>query len=175
MPVRLGNFMATSTNTGVKLSWDVLEEMNVARYEVQGSGNGTAFATIGSLKAEGRKRYEVITTQNKFYRLKIIDIDGSISYSRTIALHAEEVEVLSVLYNRLANIITIQHPPVPVQSMLRLINAQGKLVEERSIPPNAGNTTLNISALPRGWYFVEWIDPYHQRNLSRLFTSFSSL
>ena len=175
MPVRLGNFMATSTISAVKLHWAVLEETNVASYEVQGSGNGTAFTTIASLKADGRKQYEVITPQNKFYRLKIIDIDGSLSYSRTIALHAKEIEVLKVLYNRPANIISIQHPPVPAQSMLRLLNAHGTLIEERSIPPDAGNTTLNISALPRGWYLVEWISPGHQRSLSRLFTSFSSL
>lgn len=175
MPVRLGNFIATSINTGVKLTWDVLEETNVAHYQVQGSGNGSGFTTLVSFKANGRKQYEVITTQSKFYRLKIIDIDGSIGYSRTIALHAKQDQVLRVLYNKPANIISIQHPPVPAQSMLRLINAQGKLVEERSIPPNAGNTTLNISALPRGWYFIEWIAPAHQRSLSRLFTSFSSL
>lgn len=171
MPVKLGNFMATSTTAGIKLRWNVLEETNVSHYEVQA---GAAFKTIDLIQADGRKEYEVIAAKNQFYRLKIVDADGSFSYSRIIALHTKETAALRVSYNMPAGTISIQHPSSPGQSMLRVINAQGKLVEERSIPPNTVNTTLSISALPRGWYVVEWIDP-SQRSLSRLFTSFSSL
>jgi hypothetical protein len=181
LPVRLSNFSATSTTAGAYVRWEVLEETNVKAYEIQSSGNGTVFTAIGALPAMGRSNYELATAKSNFYRLRIIDQDGSSVFSPVVSLRIKASSALKIIYEG-AGSIRVQHPQVPGQSTLRIMNAAGRLVEERSIPPNAGTTKLNIAALPRGWYLVEWMCPHqhigvssNHLNLSRLFTSFSSL
>lgn len=181
LPVRLNNFNAASTAAGAYLRWDVLEETNVRAYEVQGSGNGIVFTTFGSIPAAGKINYGLVTAESNFYRLRIIDHDGSFTFSPVISLRIKTGGALKIIHDGGGG-IRIQHPAVPGRSMLRIMNAAGRLLEERSVPPNASITTLNVAALPRGWYVVEWISPDQHTgtssrhlNRSRLFTSFSSL
>jgi hypothetical protein len=176
LPVRLENFTAFSFDAGVRLSWDVLEETNVRAYEVQGSNNGSAFIIIGVLKAVNKKHYDFAysnTSQLQFYRLKIIDVDGSISYSNTISIRIKTAVLFKVIHA--GNTVRIEHPALPAKSVFRVVSAEGRLVKEYFILPNAIQTTLNIAALPRGWYCLTVITGGHQRSLSRLFTSLSSL
>lgn len=152
LPVRLNNFNATSTGNGVRLYWNVLEETNVKAYEIQSSANGILFTAAGSIEATGKKGYEFIAAKNTFYRLRIIDEDGRFSFSHIISLRIK-ADTLKIMYNGPAN-IRIQHPPSPAQSMLRIMNAAGKLIEERSIPPNTSITILNTGRFSSGIYYL---------------------
>ena len=82
-------------NNDVLLNWTVNNELNVDRYEVQVAKGNTAyqqnsFITIGSVDSRGNstqpQQYSFTDIENgksgvRYYRLKIVGVDGSVQYS----------------------------------------------------------------------------------------------
>jgi len=168
LPVKLGDFAVSASGPNAKLIWDVLEESNVLNYEIQCSPNGADFTPIGTIKAEHRKAYAFLDTRstgpNRFYRLKIIDVDGSFTYSRILNLRMKtELKITG------RGRITITQSP----ATLSVICMDGRVLKKFLIPPNTNETVVNISNLPAGCYNIVLTTPY--RSLSRLFTNLSSL
>jgi serine-aspartate repeat-containing protein C/D/E len=85
LPIQLVSFTAQPQSNNVQLNWVVATETNVATYQVLYSSNGTSFSSITSQPATGSRNYSQLHTTPQpglnYYRLKVIDIDGSVSYS----------------------------------------------------------------------------------------------
>ncbi len=99
LPVQLTTFTATLTSpVAVGLAWATASEVTSARFEVQRSLDGTAWATIGTVAAAGTSvtaRTYALTdaslpagASSLYYRLRQVDQDGKTAYSavRTVAL-----------------------------------------------------------------------------------------
>ncbi|QDK77658.1 T9SS type A sorting domain-containing protein [Spirosoma sp. KCTC 42546] len=95
LPVKLLSFTGISKPDGVRLNWSTESETNNEGFDLQKSRNATAFEGIGFVKGQTTSRqvstYEFIDTdvqvdQTYYYRLKQKDIDGSVDYSRIIAV-----------------------------------------------------------------------------------------
>ena len=86
LPVQLTAFNAVSKDgKTVELTWDVKNENNLSKYELEHSQNGVNFTVIGSVNAASLSKYKYID-ENPFngvnyYRLKIYDHDGKYSLS----------------------------------------------------------------------------------------------
>lgn len=81
----------------VTLKWSAQSEINLKGYEVERSIDGTSFNKIGLVKASqsgnDENSYSYIdrsvfkgATRTFHYRLKILDNDGSYSYSKTVTV-----------------------------------------------------------------------------------------
>ena len=97
LPVELISFNATkaANNKDVKVTWTTASEWDVNRFEVELARSNAEFAqnifvTIGEVKSDGNtsleRQYVYNDLENgkvgvRYYRLKIIDNDGRISYS----------------------------------------------------------------------------------------------
>ncbi|MDO7845919.1 T9SS type A sorting domain-containing protein [Hymenobacter sp. M29] len=99
LPVELTQFTATPAGpAAVRLAWATATEKNSARFEVERSLDGRAFARIGTVAAAGNsssaRAYELLDAKlpadaaTLYYRLRQVDADGSFSYSpvRTVGL-----------------------------------------------------------------------------------------
>jgi alpha-tubulin suppressor-like RCC1 family protein len=99
LPVQLTVFTAALAGpTAVALVWATASESNSARFEVQRSPDGAAWATIGTVAAAGSsasaRGYALTDTRlpagasQLYYRLRQVDQDGKAAYSavRTVAL-----------------------------------------------------------------------------------------
>ncbi len=95
LPVQLARFSGTVTTAGnVRLTWTTLTETNNYGFEVQKSQNSlTGFTTLSNSLVLGHGTtitphdYEWIDTQaagSWYYRLKQIDLDGSVHYSEPV-------------------------------------------------------------------------------------------
>ena len=170
MPVKLQDFAVAPSGPNAKLIWDVQEESNVLNYEIQCSQNGAGFIPIGSVIAEHKRYYAFIDTRNtgtnRFYRLKIIDIDGSISYSHIINLRIKTELKISPQGR-----VTIDPSSTP--GTLSVLSMDGRVLQKFLIPPNRSNAVVDLANLPAGCYSIVLTTPY--RSLSRLFTNLSSL
>ncbi len=92
LPVELSSFGADVTDRTVTLKWITATEINTTLFEVERMKTGKDWSKIGSVQAAGTsyspKSYSV--NDNKlplgkyYYRLKMIDLDGSYKYSKTI-------------------------------------------------------------------------------------------
>ncbi|MNS09309.1 hypothetical protein D3C72_407920 [compost metagenome] len=86
LPVILQDFSARLyKGSQALLNWEVTQERGIVRYEVEESADGRTFTYLGSVTASGSEHYEYtdesLLQGYNFYRLRIIDQDGSVQYS----------------------------------------------------------------------------------------------
>ncbi|QRR01421.1 T9SS type A sorting domain-containing protein [Dyadobacter sandarakinus] len=90
LPVTLVSFQAEPTDAGTLLTWNTVDEFQASNFEVQGSGDGKSFQTVGSVQAGSTHgAYEFLYSNGplkKYFRLKMNDEDGSYAYSKIVAV-----------------------------------------------------------------------------------------
>lgn len=94
LPLRLISFEARAENCTARISWRTAEESGVARFELEQSADAQAWVTVSTINARntaGEHQYNAnvsISHSLNFYRLKMVDIDGTITYSKIVRLIA---------------------------------------------------------------------------------------
>ena len=88
IPTMLSDFNITAKDCDALLSWKTVSENNVESFDIEYGTNGLQFDKIGAVQgknnAEG-SAYDYVKDQGNgkgYYRLKIIERDGKISYSK---------------------------------------------------------------------------------------------
>lgn len=99
IPVELSSFNATVAKNIVSLKWQTATETNNKGFEIQ-KRVGQDFETLGFVAGKGSttelSNYSFTVTENKvgtyYYRLKQIDFDGSVNYSKEIEVIVQPSE-----------------------------------------------------------------------------------
>ena len=93
LPVRLAGFSATPAENSTHLEWRTAEEENVSHFEIQRSPDArtwTSLALNAPAIGEGGHRYEAVDVSPlagvAYYRLKMIDLDGTFAYSQIVSV-----------------------------------------------------------------------------------------
>lgn len=90
LPVTLADFgVSQAVDNQVNLTWVTLTELNSDFFQVERSVDGITFSEVGRVEAAGnatdRIEYEYfdreVSGEEAFYRLKIVDLDGTFEYS----------------------------------------------------------------------------------------------
>ncbi len=97
LPVRLVSFSAQYVDGQVQLKWQSAEEKNTSHFEIEKSGDGKNFAALLTKKAQGNSAalvsYQALDNSplsgTSYYRLKMVDLDGTFEYSKMVAVSAE--------------------------------------------------------------------------------------
>jgi hypothetical protein len=96
LPLSLINFNAGFTGKAVSLFWNTMNEQNAASTEIQFGTNGVNFTPVATVKAKntaGNNAYtfnhELLSpvTGRLFYRLRLINADGSFTYSKVLVIY----------------------------------------------------------------------------------------
>ena len=91
----ISNFSAYPRDNGIVLEWDSGIELELQGYEIQRSVSGGKFMVVSSIKALGSNSRYYYFDESVFskaasrtysYRLKIIDNDGTFSYSKLVSV-----------------------------------------------------------------------------------------
>ena len=91
--VRLNDITVTGNLCTAMLAWSTSSEENFSRFEIEHSANSRDFSVVGTVNGTGgastgasyRFAYDQSTGKG-YYRLKMIDRDGTISYSKVVAV-----------------------------------------------------------------------------------------
>lgn len=94
LPIELLSFEATSVGNAVALNWVTASEHNSSYFIVERSADLQSFEGIGEVTAAGNStRTQSYTLRDQqplsglsYYRLKQVDIDGSITYYRPVSI-----------------------------------------------------------------------------------------
>lgn len=156
LPVRLLSFAAERNNKDVTLTWRIADEIGMKGYEVQRSNNNGNFVTVASVSALNTQKNQAyaITDKNAFsassavqYRLKQIDGDGSVQYSKVVTVKSSgiinDVSFANPFVGALRlnlNLAAAQNVAVYVYDM------QGKLVASQS--PKMYSAAVNSITVP---------------------------
>jgi hypothetical protein len=169
LPVKLLSFSGNRKNENTDLLvWQVVDEQDMKNYEVQISDNGFDFKTIGTVaisnSTSNNKTYDftnnVISSYTNFYKLKMVNIDGSFGYSNILKLS-----------NKQKNINTLDVTPNPAKaslfvhinatqahsSIIEIVNFLGQTIFKKNIKNIKGINTIpiDVSNLPRGVFFIK--------------------
>jgi Secretion system C-terminal sorting domain len=170
LPVKLISFTANYANQMALLQWNVENEINIKRYEIERSQNGADFVKIESVlvktNAATVNNYAVINSLVNYkdlavyYRLKIIEKDGTYTYSSILRLNVNESRVNIVVYPNptKADIAVSFTSKTSTDALIKIIDKLGKIVMNEKIQVVKGNNTVKLTAvnnLPSGSYLVQ--------------------
>lgn len=152
LPVTLVSFTGSLRNSVANLHWQTEQETNFDRFEVLKSTNGSQFQPLGQVPAKGTAgSYSYNTAQQEptaYYRLKMVDLNGSAKYSSIIRLTQKGGNSLFAYPNPATNQLNIQ---VANAGSMNIYAADGKLVKTMTL--RAGINTVEINELSAGIYY----------------------
>lgn len=163
LPLRLLSFTAQKDGNVTSLHWSTVSEVNVDRFEVQRSASGREYQTMGNGKLRmenGKHEYSYIDNAplaRNYYRLKMIDRDGSFTYSPVRVISNSGGLSVSVYPNPLKDRLqAVIESDKKATLQIQIIGQDGKVVLSTMWSVNEGSSakTINISALQSGSYFL---------------------
>jgi hypothetical protein len=156
LPVKFIAFNAQTVNEKVKLSWQVAEETNIVRYEVERAINNN-FSKIAQVASNGSNMYtamdELPLMGSNLYRIKAIEKDGHTLYSMTVKAVKGKSSQMDIMV--MPNPVKDKQLNIQLSGYekgnysLMLYNAAGSLVYSKQLTLNTGNTTMQVN-LPAG-------------------------
>jgi hypothetical protein len=154
LPVRYVTFNAEKQGQGVVLRWDVADETNNDRYEIEHSAGGQ-FKKVGSVRAAERKSYDYFhaspsMTKENSYRVKQVDKDGSFSYTPVRLVRFSGRSVFSLTPNPATTTVRISAESSDLT--IHLYDEGGKRVQSKRLTNNLSD--IDISSLAKGVYTI---------------------
>gem|GEM_PF-2615165 len=163
LPVKFVSIDAKKENTSIRVHWKVVEEIYVSHYEVEKSLDGRTFSKMGQVAAAQQTAYsfeDKLHSINAYYRVKSIDMDGKTAYSSVIKWAGKSNSVqIKAFPIPATHTLNIQHPFGSYK--MEVVNAAGNLVQTKTFNSSIQQTSIDISHLQKGIYYVRYIDEEH--------------
>ena len=161
IPVTLVSFNGYINNRGVSLNWRTATEQNMSRYEIEYSSNGVAFTYSGAVPAKNAASgysYSFADPVNHtgiiFYRLKMINLDGSYQYSGiirfTLSNNVSNIITPSVIHDGLIHL----NLSLPIYNSVELFGMNGALIKKENIEGRTGDIEVPAGNVASGVYAV---------------------
>ncbi len=165
LPVTLTEFVAKASSNGAVLNWKTASEDKFNGFEVEHRTDNSDFKAInGAFISGGKNTYSYTHNNpvngNNYYRLKMVDQDGTFEYS--------DIEV--VQYGLANADVKIQCYPNPVteqlnisfnayavgEAIISLQDLQGRTINKTKVNAASGDNqaVINTSSLNKGVYLV---------------------
>lgn len=167
LPVTLRSFTGENRGAVNELNWKVEQEINLKHYELQRSTDGLNFKTIYTAAAGNNwnpssYRYNdmiaSVPSVQLYYRLRIVDEDGTFRYSDIVTLKSKLDFRLDVLGNPFRNQIQLRYSTQQTTEIqLSLYDIQGKLMLRDKLIARTGtavHTVSGVSYFPPGVYML---------------------
>ncbi|MDW7693101.1 T9SS type A sorting domain-containing protein [Flammeovirgaceae bacterium SG7u.111] len=112
LPVTLTSFTASANNSFTNIRWSTASEWDFSHYEIEKSFDGINFDFVAEVDPKGGEGLLADYTYTDlfpgrdliYYRLKMVDLDGSFEYSKVVAVSTKaSLEALSVFPNPAPN------------------------------------------------------------------------
>lgn len=161
LPITIASFTADIKDCGVQLNWKVELQDNFSHFIVERSNDGRNFRSIGTIYLNPERqmyRFDDADPGNGswFYRLRLVDLDGSIRYSKIVSVkvNCASKEMLIVYPNPIAENIYIRSSK-PVQRV-QLYSLTGQIVLQKEYRQSqAGVILMTIGTkLRTGMYML---------------------
>jgi hypothetical protein len=158
LPVVLTSFGATRQASGsVQVSWATASEKHSAYFEVQRSLDGSTFATIAKVAAQGTTTQahtyasldQAAPAAKLYYRLHQVDTDGKAYFSSVVTLAATEAAATLSLYPNPAH--TYLTVAAAAGEQAQVIDLAGRVLQTTTLPASG---QLSVEALPAGTYLL---------------------
>ena len=163
LPVTLIQFKLNRNNSKVVLNWQTQSEINFSHFELERSNTGQSFYPIATINSSNQLSgsnysYTDVATANgtTFYRLKMIDKDGSSTYSRVLTDVYTTKSSPLIVYPTVSsgNAVKAIFTPIAKATQLKVLDINGKLMLTYSLQSGATNQSIETASLNKGIYFI---------------------
>ncbi len=164
LPLNLLSFTGSLQKEHIALKWTTSTEVNVAHFLVEKSYNASSFKEIGSVVARNvlqNSTYlfddHALNNGIQYYRLKMMDKDGSFKYSNLVAIRIGEAnfEIIRVFPNPVSNLLTVQHASSDQPNQyIKIVSMNGAVISQFAVSRNVTQSKVDVSKLPHGKYIL---------------------
>jgi len=169
LPISLVSFTGKQTTGGLNVSWKVSDDSNPDFFEVERSTEGISFRNIATVDATSSTSYSYTdasqTSANSFYRLKMTDLTGTVTYSNVISIQTNTAiaEGINVFPNIITgNSLYLETSTALNRASVIISDANGRQVNQKAIGKiSKGQITTietSTSKLPAGLYFLQVVE-----------------
>jgi len=172
LPVELVSFTGWNQGSVNRLQWITASEQNTARFEIQKSITPGVWTPIGDKAAAGnsnsRLTYDFTDNNpvvgNNYYRLKVIDNDGTFSYTNVINIPVSDAfanNFTRIYPNPTNGLLNVEIQSTGVyDTKISVYDVLGKVVLDKVSSLSKGLNTLNFdfSNISNGTYIMQFSD-----------------
>jgi hypothetical protein len=169
LPVKLTSFSGHEINGKNLLQWTTANESNSNYFTIERSTDGQRFTAIGQVNAAGFSTTEIkynFTDASpvdgiNYYRLVMVDRDGSMEYSKIISINNKNSRSLLITYADLSagsSMATIRVNSAKAQSAnLAIIDVSGRVLLTTGVALQKGDNTINkaVPFISKGIYYIK--------------------
>jgi hypothetical protein len=169
LPVNFISIRAFEKQAGVGVEWKVASELNIDKYIVERSGDGTLFNSIGQANPINNTAnlitYNLLDakplTGNNFYRISAVNKDGRIKYSPVIRIYMDKgTKDFAIYPNPVTkqDQLNLEFQDLPKDTYtLTMFNQEGQKVMNQIIQHEGGNgmQTISLQKIAIGTYTIE--------------------
>lgn len=163
LPVKLTSFTATASNSdGAILYWNVAVQNGIKTYIVEKSTDGSSFVETGAVAANDLSDFNYsytdsnLPTGTNYYRLEIVDEDGTISYSpiAIVDITTNQSQSILIYPNPVTDAFTIKQPNGIIANDAQLSDVNGKILQ--TITLTSPQQTVNVKGYADGIYMLHF-------------------
>jgi glucose/arabinose dehydrogenase len=159
--VSMSSFNGSVAAAGVNLSWKTASEQSFREFQVEYSTNGASFDRVGTVLAKNSALgstysflHRVSYEGGVYYRLKMVNVDGSSRYSDVVHLflkgNGRWVVVPSLINNGTMNV----NLAGSAYQSLELISLGGAVLLQKNLLGQSGQVKVAVGKFPAGVYMV---------------------
>ncbi len=164
VPLHLISFTAGIENKNPMLWWITENELNLKRFEIEQSTHPSKnFVSLGTVAAANRSTgtsnysfalQSPLPAEITYFRLKILNADGTYSYSGVVTLHSHAFDSLGVVNSYTTGTLVIKHPAVYANSIIKIINMSGQMMATGKLKTGVSLTSIDVTQLSNGVYLL---------------------
>ena len=161
LPVEYSSIGGLATGKGNEISWVTSSEVQTEKFEVQRSISGIEWTLLAAVPALGGNESETAyryldqnpPTSSALYRLKSIDVDGSIQVSNVIQVKPLAHNNVHLYPNPTSMNLSVELPDIETHKEYLIYNSLGQYVANGAL--NSLKNTIDVSRLTSGVYHIK--------------------
>lgn len=168
LPLQLSNFAVKKISNNIaQIDWLTANEINLSHFDIEKSTNLINFSFYKRVDAKNTTGLNAYAAQDKyengttFYRLKMVNKDGSFGLSVIRSITSNDKEVAIKIYPTIVKsgeMLNVHLQQISNNVQYRLIDAIGKIMQEGNVSLQNGNGAIVISnKLFNGAYYLQII------------------
>ncbi|MCE7040022.1 T9SS type A sorting domain-containing protein [Dyadobacter sp. CY312] len=165
LPVRLVEFNGKTQELNALLQWEIADASNFSHFDLERSTDAKQFQFVSKVDFSAKEnKYEYndlkasnfVNSQNQiYYRLKMLDLDGSFAYSKIVSLKFNDSAQKFAYPNPFVNEVSISVKNQNDQKAeIQFIDSKGSVVFDRNVIVTDNKIDLTDLNIPAGAYVI---------------------
>ncbi len=162
LPVTVTDLTAQKNNESVLIKWYATFETSFKKYDIERSTDGIVFYKIGEVAGMNLANYsftdiDLPNANTVYYRLKMIDIDGQYSHSKTVAVRiADNFSNAQVYPNPTKDKLVVKlERAFTEKSNLIISDLSGRIIMQQQVIAGQKIIDLDVNKFDAGRYFIK--------------------